>query len=164
MKKHLALTLFLTAQIFLFTTCKTNVDVIMDDYNENFIPGPGVNVQTGPCPGDDDFTEDIMLDKEYLIWSDAVLSISAPNKCGSYSWIITDPEDKDETPILIHHFGDQPGNFYDVWNQQTFCINIPDSGLQINKVYKISLTVVAGEEGHTYKDVAALVIYQHLLL
>lgn len=161
MKKHITLALFFTFMIFLLTTCKTDVNSIIDDYNSHFNPDSSVNPVTGPCPGDDDFTADIMLEEEYLVWSDATINLSAPNNCSTFSWVITDPDDKEETPIPVHYFGHKPEVSYSEWNQQRLFINIIDSGLKINKVYKLSLTVV-GADGHTYKDVAALVVYQHL--
>ena len=61
MKKQLIFTVFLTAQLFLFVNCKTDVTSIIDDYNTNFIPEASITKHSGPSPGEDDFTQDIML-------------------------------------------------------------------------------------------------------
>lgn len=160
MKKQL-IKLFYTSFAILFCACSTDMTVIIDDYNTNFIPESKIT-HSGPSPGDEGFTEDIMLDNEYLVWSDATINISAPNECSEYSWIITDPEDSSQTPIPVHLFGTPELATFDEWTHQSFYLNIIDSGLTVNKVYKLTLTVVS-KEGHTYKDVAALVIYQHFI-
>jgi len=162
MKKQLIFTLFLTAQLFLLTNCKTDVTSIIDDYNTNFIPEASITKHSGPSPGEDDFTQDIMLENEYLVWEDATLNIAAPDNCGTYSWVITDPDDETATPIPVHYFGTPVLETQTEWIHQTLYINIVDSGLTINRVYKLTLTVV-GADGRTYTDVAALVVYKHLV-
>lgn len=152
-----------TLLIFLFFSCETNINSMIEDYNSNFIPDPEMIKTSGPSPGDKDFTEGSLLEDEYFVWEDATLNISAPQNCAEYSWIISDPNDEDDTPIHIHHLGHNYNETYNVWNRKDFCINILDSGLEVNKVYKLTLRITS-KEGIKYTDSAAVVVYQHLYL
>ena len=160
MNRHFTVSFILIFTIFfLITACKQSVSSLIDDYNSNF--SEYEEVLEAPCPGDDDFKPGDMLDDEYFVWEDSTLNLCAPNKCTKYSWIITDPED--DSVIPIHHYMYASNNYTDEWTLQDFYISIPDSGLKTDKVYKLTLTVLS-EEGDSYTDTAAIVIYQHLYL
>jgi len=165
MIKRFALVALLTFTSFLLINCKTSVDSMITDYNTNFKEDTTEEdkVKTYPSPGDDDFSEDKMLDEEYFVWSDATLNLSGPQNCTSWSWTFTDPDDETETPVPVHYLGQDYDSLNDVWENQNLFINIPDSGLTSNKVYILTLQVVS-KEGSSYKDKAAIVVYQHLII
>lgn len=165
MKKRLMQLALTTVLIMFLTYCKVNIGTMIDDYNTNFIEDTTERdkITTFPSPGDDDFSEDKMLDDEYFVWSDATINLCAPDNCAEYSWIFTDPDDKEETPIPVHYFGTNEFDCLDSWTYRNLTINIQDSGLTSNKVYILTLQVVS-KEGSSYKDKAAIVVYQHLII
>lgn len=157
--KKLLTSLLLTLLIFLLTTaCKQSMNTLLDDYNSNFKVYE--EVIEAPCPGDPDFLPAEMLQDEYFVWDDSTLNLCAPNNCGKYSWIISDP-DNDYKKVPVHHYMQSDESFFEEWEKQTFYINIPDSGLEAGKVYKLTLTV-SSEGGDEYTDNAVIVIYKHL--
>lgn len=163
MIKKILLIITSTLLLSLIISCDTSIDNIIEDYNSNFTPDPDMIKTSGPSPGEDDFTEDVMLENEYFIWDDSIFILAAPEFCVEYSWIITDPDDSTNTPVPVHQYGEPETLFHQIWKGRDFCINIIDSGLITNKVYKLTLKAIS-KEGHVYQDTAALVVYKHLIL
>lgn len=159
-----ALITSLLCLLFLIS-CSTDVNTMINDYNTHYTKDTSKEdeVQKSPQPGDADFTEDQLLQDEYFVWEDATLNLAAPETSAEVFWRIYDPDDPTETPLFFHLYGHPLGSDYDVWNEKTLAIKIPDSKLEIDKVYKLTLQIVS-KEGKRYSDSAALVIYRHLVL
>jgi hypothetical protein len=137
----------------MLTGCKNNIQTMLDDYNSSFSILPEKPL---PSPGDIDFVASEMLYSEYYVASDDTLNISGPYNCNSYLWVVTKPDsttDKDEVVNI---------NLYDSYtlNEREFVTYIPDSGLEVGKTYRLTLTVT-DKEGNEYKDSCGLVIYKH---
>ena len=125
---------------------------MLDDYNDNFTPN---HEFTAPCPGDMDFDEKDMLMTEYYVSSDDTLNLFGPYNSNSYEWILTDPGNLEDPEGEVEYelFGG-----YTKY-QREYVVYIPDSGLEIGKTYKLTLTVT-DKEGVKYSDSCGLVIYQ----
>ena len=145
--------------LLLVIGCSNSVQTMLDDYNSNFTVTHNVDDGSAPVPGDKNFVASDMLFTEYYIASDDTLNLSAPLRCNSYSWVVTNPEEivldgGDPTPINVGMFGGTNAN------SREFITYIPESGLEVGKTYRLTLTVV-GADGKTYTDTAGLVIYKH---
>jgi len=138
---------------------------MINDYNTHYTEDTSKadEVQKAPQPGDPGFTEDQLLDNEYFVWEDATLNLAAPETCAEAYWYIYDPDDSTNTPLYFHPYGLSEEATYNVWRKKTLTLNMLDSRLEIDKVYKLTLQVVS-KEGKRYSDSAALVIYRHLIL
>lgn len=138
---------------------------MVDQYNEGFTTAYTTvsNQEEDEVlePGDEGFVPSKMLLEEYFVWEDSTLTLSAPSGCVTVNWVITDPDDEDSI-VEFYPFGYENGvSKYKVWRGALLQIYIPDSGLESNKVYEVTLTVT-DKEGSEYKDVAAIVVYKHL--
>lgn len=153
--RFVAITLFL----LLVIGCSNSIQTMLDDYNSNFSVTHAQEEDRPPSPGEADFVAANMLYAEYYIASDDTLNLSAPIKCNSYTWVVTNPEEivpegGTATPIPVEMFAGTNQN------SREFITYIPDSGLEVGKTYRLTLTVV-GSDGKTYTDSAGLVIYKH---
>ncbi|MBR1715922.1 MAG: hypothetical protein IJ717_13420 [Treponema sp.] len=146
-------------------SCGNSVQDMVDQYNEGFTTAYTTvsNQEEDEVlePGDEGFVPSKMLLEEYFVWEDSTLTLSAPSGCVTVNWVITDPDDEDSI-VEFYPFGYENGvSKYKVWRGALLQIYIPDSGLESNKVYEVTLTVT-DKEGSEYKDVAAIVVYKHL--
>ncbi len=146
-------------------SCGNSVQDMVDQYNEGFTTAYTTvsNQEEDEVlePGDEGFVPSKMLLEEYFVWEDSTLTLSAPSGCVTVNWVITDPDDEDSV-VEFYPFGYENGvSKYKVWRGALLQIYIPDSGLESNKVYEVTLTVT-DKEGSEYKDVAAIVVYKHL--
>ena len=133
--------------------CSNSFGTMLDDYNSHFtINDKGGNGQ--PSPGDADFVANMMLYSTYCVSSEDTLNLSAPYNCNRYSWVVTKFDDETETPVEINYFNGTSGTTRD------FATYIPESGLEVGKTYKLTLTI-EDMEGSIYSDICELVIYQH---
>lgn len=138
--------------ILLITGCKSGMDSMLEDYNGNFTVDYDVMNQF-PSPGDPDFDEKQMLWETYCVGSHETVNLAGPYKCDSYNWVVTDPLNDEE--VTVKYFD---GTY--ICNQRQFVTYIPESGLEIGKTYRLTLTV-SDKDGNLYSDVCELVIYQH---
>ncbi len=146
-------------------SCGNSVQDMVDQYNEGFTTAYTTvsNQEEDEVlePGDEGFVPSKMLLEEYFVWEDSTLTLSAPSGCVTVNWVITDPDDE-YSIVEFYPFGYENGvSKYKVWRGALLQIYIPDSGLESNKVYEVTLTVT-DKEGSEYKDVAAIVVYKHL--
>jgi hypothetical protein len=146
-------------------SCGNSVQDMVDQYNEGFTTAyttvSNQEEEEVLEPGDEGFVPSKMLMEEYFVWEDSTLTLSAPSGCVTVNWVITDPDDEDSV-VEFYPFGYENGvSKYKVWRGALLQIYIPDSGLESNKVYEVTLTVT-DKEGSEYKDVAAIVVYKHL--
>lgn len=146
--------------LLLVIGCDNSVQTMLDDYNSNFTVTHAVDDGKSPIPGDVDFVASEMLFEEYYVASDDTLNLSAPFKCDSYTWVVTDPEEKvpaggtpTEINVVMFEGRDKVS--------REFVTYIPESGLEVGKTYRITLTVVGTADRKTYTDTAGLVIYKH---
>ena len=140
--------------------CSNSIQTMLDDYNSNFAITHAVDDGSQPIPGDKDFVAADMLFTEYYVASDDTLNLSAPHKCDSYTWVVTDPEEyvpegSSPTPIDVVMFEGRDKV------SREFITYIPESGLEVGKTYQITLTIVGTLDKKTYTDTAGLVIYKH---
>ncbi|MBR4373321.1 MAG: hypothetical protein IKO57_10100 [Treponema sp.] len=151
--------------LLIAASCGNSVQDMVDQYNEGFTTAYTTVSKSEEEevlePGDEGFVPSKMLLEEYFVWEDSTLTLSAPNGCASILWKLTDPDDNDSV-VEFYPFGYEDGvSKYNAWREKLFQIYIPDSGLESNKVYEVTLTVT-DKRGSEYKDVAAIVIYRHL--
>mgnify|MGYP003413747858 FL=1 len=148
---------FLSVFAFFVFSCSTNVDSMLEDYNSIFIVADSdesvIVDESIPKLGDPDFDETEMLEFEYFVYTDGLISISGPYNASSYEWKIYDCDDLERTPIDVKtHNGS-------TLSTQSLIIYIPAAELQ-EGTYKISLTVT-DNKGKKYRDSCGLIIYNH---
>lgn len=148
---------FLSVFAFFVFSCSTNVDSMLEDYNSIFIVADSdesvIVDESIPDLGDPDFDETEMLEFEYFVYNDGLISISGPYNASSYEWKIYACDDLERTPIDIKtHNGS-------TLSTQSLIIYIPAAELQ-EGTYKISLTVT-DNKGRKYRDSCGLIIYNH---
>lgn len=165
MKKAFAFVISLSFLVLVLSACNNNVDDMLEDYNGGFKKGhvtiSTVGTETILKPGDIGFEPLKMLLEEYFVWEDSTLTLSAPPGCVTVTWVITDPDDENSV-VEFYPFGYEDGvSKYNIWRTSLLQIYIPDSGLESNKVYEVTLTVT-DKGGNEYKDIAAIVVYKHL--
>jgi len=152
--RKLKFSLYVTLLSLLFINCKTSVDTMISDYNQNFeTPTSSKSDESSLLPGDMNFDQNQMLKNEYYIYEDASFVVSGPASCSSYEWIIIDVSDTNQTPIAVVT---RPGSSL---TSKNFAIYVPESGLETGHTYKLTLTVMSG--GKAYKDSCGLIIYKH---
>ncbi len=143
-----------TVAILLFSlfSCSDMEDMI-EDYNSDF-SSSGATVVTdleGPQPDDPDFNKDDMLYSEYFVYDDGTLTLAAPSRCLTYEWVLTDPVTEEVIDVTT-----LDGTLL----ERYFRIYVPNSGLESDKTYKLTLTVM-GYKGGVYTDSCGLIIYKH---
>ena len=142
---------------FDFVSCKNNVDSMLEDYNSHFQPGDNTenNVIDESIPelGDPNFDESKMLEYEYFVYTDGIISISGPRNATSYKWELYKCDDLERTPLEV------PTHNGSTFSTQSLIIYVPTAELQ-EGTYKISLTVT-DTSGKKYRDSCGLIIYAH---
>ena len=142
---------------FEFVSCKNNINSLLDDYNSHFYVGDNsenpVIDESIPALGDPNFDESEMLEYEYFVYNDGMISISGPRNATSYKWELFKCDDLERTPIDVKtHNGS-------TLSTQSLIIYIPAAELQ-EGTYNISLTVT-DNKGRKYRDSCGLIIYAH---
>lgn len=109
--------------------------------------------ETVLSPGDDGFDANDMLREIYAVQYDSTLNLAGPPKnVYSYTWTVYDPK-KDYQEVAVNLMSESV-------NSRTFTIYIPDSGLEADHTYKLTLRIIT-QGGIFYKDSCSLVIYPH---
>ena len=130
---------FIIFSLILFSTCHSNVQTMLDDYNSHFTNAP----LDPPGPDDPGFDENKMLDHKYYVCIDGTINLSAP-KSSSYYWKMTDKNKE-----IIKTYREKDFRFY---LPETF------SNLDIG-TYTLYLEV-QDSKGNVYSDTANLIIYE----
>ncbi len=164
MKKFCAVAISSIFLVFL-VSCGNSVQDMVDQYNEGFTTAHTTvsNQEEEEVLGPDDegFNPSEMLLEEYFVWEDSTLTLSSPPGCVTVEWGLTDPDDEDSV-VDFYPFGYEDGvSTYSLWRESLLQIYIPESGLESNKVYEVTLTIT-DKRGNEYKDVAAIVVYKHI--
>ena len=147
--------------------CNHSIDDLLNDYNKHFEVGYTTISSEDTVdevilqPGEQGFNEADMLRDEYFLGWDSTLNLYAPVTSDSFQWVITDPEDSDETPIQFCPCNEPYNSEYLVYEAttQTFSIYAEDSGLDNGTTYRLTLNVWKG--GKKYSDTCSLVVYRH---
>lgn len=155
--------------LLLASGCNQSVDDMLDGYNGGFSPVYTVLEQDEKeeeiplSPGDDGFDPEKMLREVYSIQADSTLILAGPpNNVYSYDWMVYGPI----SVSLDDNITNGEDNIVNVrpfkgtLNDQTFVIYVPQSGLEVNNTYKVTLRIVT-QGGVFYKDSCSVVIYPH---
>ena len=139
MTRKFSFAFFIIISLILFSTCHTNVQTMLDDYNSHFTNAP----LDPPGPDDPGFDENKMLDHKYYVCIDGTINLSAP-KSASYYWKMTDKNKE-----IIKTYREKDFRFY-----------LPEafSNLDIG-TYTLYLEV-QDSKGNVYSDTANLIIYE----
>ncbi len=131
----------------------------MKEYNEGFSEGYTTisdvnNTSSTLSPGDVGFDENDMLRDEYFVYEDATFILAGPpNNVVSYTWRMFNPENN--TTIFVNTLNGSL-DFKD------FILYVPDSNLEVNNTYKLTLTIVSSF-GIEYNDTCSVVVYKHYI-
>ncbi|WP_407427068.1 hypothetical protein [Treponema sp.] len=150
--------IFLAALFVL--SCNNSVEDMLDDYNKQFTwtyvtvsETKEVNEEEMLSPGDEGFDPDDMLREVYPVQYDSTLNLAGPPKnIYSYTWTVYDPKN-DYKEVAVNTING-------TLNDCKFIIYIPDSLLEADHTYQLTLRIVT-QGGVFYKDSASLVIYPH---
>ena len=158
MKKPSAFVLILSFLLLvLLPACNNSVDDMLEDYNGGFnkgyvtISGKAYKEYVPFSPGEEGFRAEDMLRDEYFVFMESTLILAGPPKnVYSYWWKVSDPENN-ETPVFVTTVNGST-------SEQYFTIYLPESGLEVPKTYKLTLTIKS-TGGETYTDSCSVVVY-----
>ena len=156
--------------LVLFSSCKDNVNTMLDDYNGHY--EPATNMELIKNPGDKGFKEEDMLEPTYFASNEGSINVAAPYKCKSYSWNfykIVYSKKGSESVITSTLVDITAGlNFYEEsgTNKREFRVYVPLSRISDEEkllpgTYILHLTVI-GDDGKEYKDWCSIVIYEQV--
>ena len=154
----------------MFSSCKNDVNTMLDDYNGHY--EPATNLELIKNPGDKGFMEEDMLEPTYFASSEGSINVAAPYKCSSYTWSfykIIEQKRGSESVIKSTLEDITAGlNFYEDSgiNKREFRVYVPLSYISADEklipgTYILHLTVI-GDDGKEYKDWCSIVIYKHV--
>lgn len=154
----------------LFSSCKNDINKMLDDYNGHY--EPATNMQLIKNPGDKGFEQENMLEPTYFASSEGSINVAAPYKCSSYTWnfykIIE--QKRGSESVITSTLEDITANlnFYEESgsDKREFRVFVPLSRISdeeklIPGTYILHLTVI-GNDGKEYKDWCSIVIYKHV--
>ena len=161
MKKPSAFVLILSFLLLvLLPTCNNSVDDMLENYNGGFKKGyvtVGDNDESEYTlePDDSGYDQNRLLFEEYTVYDIGTLNLAAPQSCTNFNWFITDPDGDDSLEQLTVTYYD--GTTSAVKSTREYVVYMPDSGLESEHTYKLTLTVT-GKNGGVYTDSALLYI------
>lgn len=158
--------------LVLFTSCKNDVNTMLNDYNGHY--EPATNMEIIKNPGDPGFDANKMLDDLYNVSSDGNFNIAAPYKCKAYQWNFYQTENsikRESGPSAIDTTLTDITDKLDFFpnsgkNKREFRFYVPNSQLGPKEylgagTYILKLTVT-GNNGITYTDWCVVVIYEQI--
>ncbi len=154
----------------LFSSCKNNVNTMINDYNGHY--EPATNLELIKNPGDKGFKQEDMLEPTYIASSEGSINVAAPYNCKSYIWNfykITYLKKGSESVIKSTLTDITAGlDFYEESgsNKREFRAYVPHSRISENEklvpgTYILHLTVI-GNDGKQYKDWCSIIIYEQV--
>lgn len=150
-------------------SCGNSVEDMVGEYNGAFTPTYTVLTESAEeeeiplSPGDEGFDPEKMLREVYSIQADSTLILAGPPKnVYSYDWMVYGPISVtlDENITYGEDKIVSVKPFKGTLNDQTFVIYVPQSGLEVDNTYKVTLRIVT-QGGVFYKDSCSVVIYPH---
>ena len=156
--------------LVLLTSCKNDVNTMLNDYNGHY--EPATNMELIKNPGDKGFREENMLEPTYFASNEGSINVAAPYKCKSYTWnfykIIY--KKKGSESVIKSTLEDITAglNFYEESgpNKREFRAYVPLSRISeteklVPGTYILHLTVI-GDDGKQYQDWCSIVIYEQV--
>ena len=156
----------------MFSSCKNDVNTMLDDYNGHY--EPATNLELIKNPGDKGFKEEDMLSDIYTENSDGSIHIAGPFNCKSYEWIFYKTENnikRESGPSAIDTTLIDITDKLDFFpnsgkDKREFRFYIPKSQLAPKEflgpgTYILKLTVI-GNDNITYTDWCLVIIYEQI--
>jgi len=130
------------------------VDDMLDDYNGGFNKGYVTVSDKDDSdyelePDDPGYDQTKLLFDDYTVFDIGTLNLAAPQSCLNYKWVVTDPSAENTMEAVPVTFYD--GNTSSYCATKDFVVYIPESGLETEHTYKLTLAVT-GKKGGIYTD------------
>lgn len=141
--------------------CNTDMDDIIDDYNDTFASSSNTTITTVThepilSPGDPGFDERNMLLDEYHSHNDDMFHVAGPRNCTSYIWTIRPLHGYKDIEFVPYHTNKPIPHS----GSRALTIYMPNSLIEDGE-YILTL-VVTGYDSKEYTDKALLNVYERM--
>ena len=133
----------------LFMSCSNSLTDMVDNYNEAFLVKEG-----SEDSNNEEFAASEMLYEKYFVADNETLNLFAPVGCSSVVWTLKDPSNAEKGSNFAKLFAATDVGY----NKRRFVFYVPDSELEVGKIYSLTLQVVY--DGKSYTDTCLIVIYK----
>ncbi len=130
-------------------SCSNSLPDMVDEYNEFFVVKEGIEDSSN-----EEFAASAMLYDKYFVADNETLNLFAPVGCSSVVWTLTDPSNAEKGSNFAKLFSATDVGY----NKRRFVFYVPDSKLEVDKTYKLTLQVVYNSKSYT--DTCLIVIYK----
>ncbi|MBQ8012814.1 MAG: hypothetical protein IJ257_00240 [Treponema sp.] len=140
--------------LLLASACSNSVDDMLEGYNGGFNTGYVTVSDKDESeyelePDDSGYDQTRLLFDEYYVYDIGTLNLFGPSSCRNFNWTLTDPAAEDTlAPITVTYYD---GSTSEYKRTRAYMVYMPDSGLESEHTYKLTLTVT-GKNGGVYTD------------